>query len=106
MNLFFGILWLLGAVGTFGYGLYTGTTPLTIRGLNVSAGWLFLLLAAWNLVRWYAARAGKAEREALRIVQEARQRQARPQERPAEYHPEFDFTNKPPPPGDAPTAGG
>lgn len=105
MNLFFGILWLAGAIGTFAYGLVTGEAPLTIKGLNVSAGWLFLLLAAWNLVRWYATRAGKAEKEALRIVHEARLRQARQQERPVEYNPEFDFTNKPsdaPPPKGGP----
>jgi hypothetical protein len=97
MNLPFAFLWLALAVGVFGYELFTGTTPFTIRGLNVSAGWLFLLLAAWNFVRWYSYRTRKAELEALRVAHEARLRQARHREPPDEPDPTFDFSDKPPP---------
>lgn len=98
MNLLFGILWLLGAVGLFGYSLATGERPLTIRGLDISSGWLFLLLAAWNFVRVYSARVHKAEQQALRAEHEARLRQVRHRERPTEYDPNFDFSDKPAPP--------
>jgi hypothetical protein len=98
MNLVFGTLWLAGAVAIFGYGLATGEWPLQIRGLNISAGWLCLVLAAYNFVRFYAARAHKAEQESLRALHEARLREARHRERPAEYDPNFDFSDKPAPP--------
>src|SRR5262245_34618582 len=98
MHLFFTLLWLSLAVGLFAYQFATGTTPFTIRVLNVSAGWLFPLLGAWNFVRWYSGRAKRAEQEALRNAHEARLRQARHHDRPAEPDPTFDFTDKPPSP--------
>jgi hypothetical protein len=95
MNLVLGILWLLGAIGVFGYEAATGKALGRIRGFDISTGWFLLILAAWNFVRWYSARAGKANQEAMRIVHEARLRQARTRERPLEPDPTFDFTAKP-----------
>ncbi|MFO0880175.1 MAG: hypothetical protein U0840_22735 [Gemmataceae bacterium] len=100
MNFLFGTLWLAGAVGLFGYELYSGEKPFTIRGLNVSAGWLFLVLAGWNLSRWYSAKVHKAEQAALQQNHEERLRQARQHERPGEYDPTFDFSQKPTAPGE------
>ncbi len=97
-NLVLGILWLAGALAIFGYGFVTGEWPWTIRGLNISAGWLFLLFAAWNFARFYAQRAYQREQESLRIQHEARLRSARQGSRPREYDPTFDFSEKPAPP--------
>jgi hypothetical protein len=56
-------------------------------------------------VRYYSSRMGRADQEAMRIVHEARLRQARYHERPREYDPNLDFTNRPdaPPPPRGPT---
>ncbi len=96
MQLAFSLFWLALGVGVFAYELATGTKPFTIRGLNVSAGWLFLLLAAWNFVRWYSQRAARASQESLRAAHEARLRQARHRQPPGEPDPTFDFGDKPP----------
>lgn len=109
MNLFFGLFWLVAAIGLFGYEFATGTVPWRIRGLNVSSAWLLVLLTGWNLARWYSSLAGREDDDALRIVHEARLRQARHHERPIEPDPNFDFSDRPAPPptgfrppGDAP----
>jgi hypothetical protein len=94
MNLVLGILWLMGAAGVFGYEFYTGKR-LTIKALDVSFGWAFLIFAAWNFARWYGNRSGKADEQALRIVHEARLRQARTRQRPEVIDPTFDFTSRP-----------
>ena len=100
LNLILGILWLAGAVGLFGYEFWTGELVRPIRSLNISTGWLLLALAVWNFVRFYSARAYRAEQESLRIAHEAKLRQVRYRERPREIDPTFDFTDKPePPPG-------
>lgn len=96
VQLFFGLIWLTGALALFAYEFATGETRFTIRGLNVSAGWLLVLLSAWNFVRWYSTRAHRAEQETLRRVHEARLRQARQRERPTEPNPDFDFRDPSP----------
>jgi hypothetical protein len=100
LNLILGFLWLAAAIALFSYELVTGQSPLRIRALNISSAWILVLLAAWNFVRWYSSRASQAEREALRLAHEARQRRTRYHERPPEPDPTFDFTDKPsaPPP--------
>jgi hypothetical protein len=96
MNLVLGIVWLIAALALFGYEFATGERPLRIRIFNdVSAAWVFLLLAAWNFVRWYSSWMGRKDQDALRIVHEARLRQARHRERPTEPDPTFDFTDSP-----------
>lgn len=95
MNLIFGILWLSLAVGLFGYEFTSGSKPYTVLNSNLSAGWLFLLLAGWNFVRWYSARA-RTQEQVLWRDQQARFRQGRTRERPSEPDPTFDFSPKPP----------
>ena len=97
MNLFLAVLMLAAGVGLFVYQFVTGTTPFTILRRDVSAGWLFLLLGTYNLARWYSSRANRSEQQALLAAHEARLRQARHREPPAEPDPTFDFTDKPPP---------
>ena len=99
MNLVLGLLWLTGAIALFAYEATTGERPYRISGLgNISAGWVLVLLAGYNLVRWYSNRMSRADQEAMRIVHEARMRQARTRNRPTEPDPTFDFTDKSPSP--------
>jgi hypothetical protein len=107
MYLAFALFWLSLAIALFAYEYATGLALWRIRGLNISSAWFMLVMAAWSLARWYSIHAGKREREALRIVHEARVRQARHRERPAEPDPTFDFSDRPaPPPKDAPPPAG
>lgn len=103
-NLILGSLWFAAGVGVLGYEMITGDPVLRFHGLGISSGWFFFVLAGWNFVRWYSARAWHAEQEALRIAHEARLRQVRHRERPSEPDPNFDFSDKPspPPPTDRP----
>jgi hypothetical protein len=108
MNLLLAILWLLGGIVLVAYEQFTGDTRFHIRGTSVSVSWLCLVLGAYNLVRWWSARAYRAERRALQI-EEARHRAAhfRPREGPPpQPDPNFDFTTKPEPrpPHDQPPA--
>ncbi|HZY85879.1 MAG TPA: hypothetical protein VFE78_13675 [Gemmataceae bacterium] len=108
MNLLLAILWLLGGVVLVAYEQFTGDTRFHIRGTHFSVSWLCLVLGAYNLVRWWSARAYRAERRALQI-EEARHRAAhfRPREGPPpQPDPNFDFTTKPEPrpPHDQPPA--
>ena len=98
MNLVLGTLWLGAAIAGLGYELISGDSLMRIRFLNISSGWLLLLLAVWNFARYYSARAGRADREALRIAHEERLRNARYRERPSEPDATFDFSDKPAPP--------
>jgi hypothetical protein len=100
LNLILGILWLAGAIALFAYEMVTGRSLMRFQALNISSAWILLLLAAWNFVRWYSARMGRAEQESLRIAHEERLRRARYHERPSAPDPTFDFTDRPagPPP--------
>ena len=96
VNLMMGIFWLcLG-------GTLLGAHALgkEIRGVHpdrgVFIGVFAMVLAAYNFVRWWAARVRQKAREAAA----AQPPKKRPVERPAEYNPEFDFTGPDPPPND------
>lgn len=104
MNLILGILWLGGAVGLFAYEYFTGVMKYRIRGLDISAAWLLLVLALYNFARWYSYRMAAKEAEAMRYVDEARLRQAQRRER-SDPDPTFDFSDppKPPPAGGEPS---
>ena len=100
-NLVLAALWLAGAaaVGLWqaagGDGLY-----IDLLGERVSAAWLMLVMGAFNLVRWYAVRAQRAERRARRQAEEERRRAAArrvPPEGGREPDPTFAFTDEPPP---------
>lgn len=102
MNLVMGIVWLAGAVALFVYEYRTGDRRSHIRGTDLSAGWLLLVLAAYNLVRWYSARSYRAEQRALFEAQAARMRQIRDRDRPPP-DPNLDFTNEAPSPSPPPS---
>ena len=97
MNRIAAIVWLMFAVGVFGYEHTTGT-PLRIRSLDISIGWLLLLLSLYLFARWYASRS-KVEDKSVQMLRQARVRQAQRRER-SEPDPTFDFTDRPAPPKD------
>src|SRR5262245_488867 len=74
----------------------------TLGGVRLSLGWAALLLGGYNLVRWWASRAARAQkqREAELAEKTARHRPRRPEEPPAEPDPNFDFSDRPPAAGD------
>src|SRR5688500_11378328 len=100
LNLILGLLWLGAGLGVLITETVTGKPVFSFRFFGMSPGWIFLVLAGWNFVRFYSSRAWRAEQEALRIAHEARMRQVRHRERPAEPDPTFDFSDKPAPPAE------
>jgi hypothetical protein len=94
MQLFFGLLWLIGAIGFFAYEAITGEPRYRIRGLNISSGWFLLLLAVWNFARWYSSITTKNSKS-LDIVRQARLREQRRYSMPEQPDPTFDFSDKP-----------
>jgi hypothetical protein len=93
MNFVLAIICLSGAIALFGYQAVTGTERYRILGTNLSAGWMLLLLAAWNFVRWYS-------RQTLRAVHSIPPPPVRRRSREfeeSEYNPAFDFDNPAPP---------
>jgi hypothetical protein len=96
MNLVLALLWLLGAVCLIGYELVRGKPLWTIRGTNLSASWLLVVMAFYSFARWWSVRSYRAQQRALRREDEARYRRLHPRERP-EPDPTFDFTSPAPP---------
>ena len=97
MNLIAAILWLGCGVGLFVYEHITGEVRYKIRGLDISIGWLLLLLALYNFARWYG-KWSRVEDTSKQFLREARVRQAQARER-HDPDPNFDFTTPPAPPG-------
>jgi hypothetical protein len=99
VNLILGLAWL--AIGVWMlWADYTG------QGLGwrirffpeLSVGWLLLVLALYNFVRWYSIRAGqraRAEEERAAWLRRAPRRRDREDVTP---DPNFQFTDEPPPP--------
>ncbi len=98
MHLILGILWLTAGLVLIGWEWYTGSTRLLIRGTEISASWMLPLLAIYNFVRWYSARAYRTSQRELFNERAARLREVRYRDRPEQPDPNFDFTNKPPAP--------
>jgi hypothetical protein len=65
------------------------------QGLTLGAA-LAVALAGWNVVRWYLGRRSRpAGPENPLLRHRRRPLEPKREERPAEYNPEFDFTNPP-----------
>jgi hypothetical protein len=93
------ICWFVVGVGWIVYDTYTGTPALAIPGVGCSPGWVCLLLALYNFVRWWGRRQSRAHREAERHARlERHYRHHPPPVRLEPPDPNFDFSDKPPPP--------
>ena len=97
MNLIASMLWLMCGLGLFFYEQSIGEVPYKIRGLDISIGWLLLMLSLYNFARWYGRRS-RVEDKSKQFLREARVRQSQKRER-SEPDPTFDFTDRPAPPG-------
>jgi hypothetical protein len=94
-HLIMGVVWLVMAVAIL------VTDPpglrLTRLGLDVSAGWVALLFAAYDAGRWWSLRS--AHRRRLAAEETKRRRpEHRPAEPPQERNPDFIFDESPPKP--------
>lgn len=69
-------------------------------GSGLSVGWVAILLAVYNLVRWCADRAYRARQEAAREAQYPRQRDEHAPRPPQKPDPNFNFSDRPPKPED------
>ncbi|MCC6417997.1 MAG: hypothetical protein IT429_07075 [Gemmataceae bacterium] len=98
MNLIFALLWLiLGVAGLVGAWLYPESQAFRIGGSGMPIGLLALCFVAYNLVRWYAYRAARRQRQAhAEPPPWRRPRRERDHDLPPD--PTFDFTDRASPP--------
>jgi uncharacterized membrane protein len=105
LNLIFAVGWLVAAAAIFlsrdeRLGVHFGGVPL-------SSGWVAIVLALYNLARWWSIRSSRrqrqAEREALAERMHRRHDEERPE--PVERDPNFNFGDPPPGPEAGPRPG-
>jgi hypothetical protein len=100
LNLLMAIVWLIVGLALIVWqAAHAENHTLTIFGSGVSIGWAGVMLAIYNVVRWWSSRSAgiwwKATNEAWR----SREAEARRRNRPAEPpDPNFLFTDEPNPP--------
>lgn len=100
-NLVMAMVWLAVGMGLLIYHLTHPEYQFGyIWGTNVSAGWLILILAGYNLFRWYSQRALAQERQAMLASAEIRRQRERDEGRPV--NPDFDFSDQPAAPPNGP----
>jgi hypothetical protein len=95
MNLYMAVFWaFLGGTILFldgQAGRVRWALPLSTES-PVSVGWLALLLAGYNLLRWWVSRGMEANRRLMAAEAERREReQRRKRAEPGERNPDFDF---------------
>jgi hypothetical protein len=100
MNLFFALAWLLAGVGilVWQYTTHAQSLFIWIGDTPVSAGWFALVLAVYNVVRWWSVRAYRKQAKAATDAWQERMRRRRHPDRtdrPATPDPTFDFSDKP-----------
>jgi hypothetical protein len=99
MYLMFAVFWLLVAAFIF----ITGDPRFILRlgGIDLSGGWLALVLALYCLVRWWSRRSYRQQRQAELEAQAERERRRREERRAEENaapNPNLIFTDTPPRP--------
>jgi hypothetical protein len=107
LNLYLAVFWLVGGVGlVVWHAMNPEDQTLRIRGTDWSPGWLGVVLAVYNLVRWYSLRA--TLRQQAMYQEQARQQPGsrRRADSPAEPDPNFHFTEDPPSPHSEERQGG
>jgi len=99
-NLILGLAWLAAGVALIVWDATAGGPAPYLRGPNnLSLGWVMLLLAGYNLLRWYAGRRRGPRRDPVHEMLEARRRARRERpEPPGPPDPNFIFTDEPSPP--------
>ncbi|HXG13369.1 MAG TPA: hypothetical protein VNK04_26665 [Gemmataceae bacterium] len=97
LNLYLAVFWLVLGVGLVLFHQMNPDDPtLRLRGTDWSPGWLGIVLAVYNLARWYSLRASL--RQQALFQEELRRAREREHHRPpAEPDPNFNFTDMSPP---------
>lgn len=102
MNLFLALFWLVCAAVLLAYEHFIGGAGVRIRlgDSSFSGAWLMLVLALYNLVRWWGNRSYREEQRKLEIARarqewERRRHSTAP---PSPPDPNFNFTEGPSPP--------
>jgi hypothetical protein len=100
-NLGLAVVWgLIGVVLLIYHGLnpHDDRGRIKLIGGDLSLGWMALLIALYNVARYWSYRAAQAEKRTMAIFQ-ARVRRAaeRPREPYGDPDPNFIFTDEPPP---------
>lgn len=98
-NLFMAAFWLCLGVALIVYHWLNPDEPfLRLRFFDFSPGWLAVLMAAYNLVRWWSSRSYDYDRVFEEKAESRRNRSRystiRPEEEPPD--PNFDFSKEPP----------
>ncbi|MCI0637639.1 MAG: hypothetical protein L0Y72_08290 [Gemmataceae bacterium] len=93
MHLAMAIFWLIVGVGILLWPfLHPEGGRLEIGNTGVSFAWFAFALGVYNFIRWLLWRAHYRQRELEAALRAAE----RPRRQSDEYHPEFDFSDKPP----------
>lgn len=98
IHLVLAVFWVFVAVSMLFY--HHGINPANpFRFGNVSAGWLALLLASYNLMRWwFASRSRGAEQpDPEELLARKRERAGYSTIKPPEHNSAFDFSEEPKP---------
>jgi hypothetical protein len=105
-NLFLAIFWFLLALVLFAWPWFDpqAPMPLTIRGTGISAGWIGVVLGAFNLIRWWNFRSQVASRRAIEEAERQRREETRHRQPLVEPDARFDFGNVPPGGEDVPSS--
>src|SRR5947209_8392606 len=63
INLFMAIFWLVLGLGLAIYHtVYPHEQFLRMKFIDISPGWLIMILAVWNIIRWWSSRAAERDR--------------------------------------------
>jgi hypothetical protein len=102
LNLFMAIFWMVLGAGLVVYHrMFPGESFLRLRWTDLSPGWLIMVLAVWNIIRWWSALAAEKDRkmhENLTYERQRRHHESLPTARDEAPNPEFDFSRREPEP--------
>jgi hypothetical protein len=104
INLFMAMFWLLLGLGLVIYHwMFPHEQFLRMRFIDISPGWLIMILAVWNLLRWWSAKAAERDRryEEDAIYQRQKRRQGEPRREEEAPNPDLDFTRPTPTEGES-----
>lgn len=94
------VVWLAFAVGLLVWHAWTGDPRLRlpVGGSDLSLGWAALVLALYNLVRWWSTWSYQKQRREMEEGQQRREKERQPARRESEPIPDpnFRFTDLPP----------
>jgi len=93
LKLVLAALWLFPGLALLAVETWTGRTiaALPIGNMHIPLSWLFLLFAAFNLLRWWASRASRGKDDRWRQFRDRRRHRTDPESEP---DPNFRFDDQ------------